>query len=89
MDLIFISFSFTATVPDRPGGIALLTDLLYRNNASIKDIYHERAWLHANVDQVQVKCVVELQGKDHADTLYKALLDEGYPTIWKNIDEEH
>ena len=73
---------FVATVSDRPGGIAKLTDLLYEVGASIKDIYHERAWLHTNVDQVQVKVVVELQGKEHADTLKSTLLDRGYPLIW-------
>jgi threonine dehydratase len=75
--------NFYAEVSDRPGGIAKLTTLLAENNASIKDIYHERAWLHTNVDRVQVKCVVELNGKEHADRLYKALVDNGYPIIWK------
>ncbi len=34
--------NFTATVSDRPGGIAKLTTLLAEEGASIKDIYHER-----------------------------------------------
>lgn len=81
--------NFTATVSDSPGGIAKLTELMCDYGASIKDIYHERAWLHTNVDQVQVKCVVELQGKEHADRLKKALIDEGYPVIWKDLVEEN
>jgi len=79
--------NFTATVSDRPGGIARLTKLLWDQNASIKDIYHERAWLHTNVDQVQVKCVVELQGKEHANRLLAALKEEGYPVIWQKGEE--
>ncbi|KAG7356569.1 threonine dehydratase [Nitzschia inconspicua] len=75
--------NFYAEVSDRPGGIANLTQLLAEMNASIKDIYHERAWLHTSVDRVQVKCVVELNGKEHADRLQKALIDKGYPIIWK------
>jgi threonine dehydratase len=75
--------NFYAEVSDRPGGIANLTSLLAEMNASIKDIYHERAWLHTSVDRVQVKCVVELNGKEHADRLQKALIDKGYPIIWK------
>eukprot|EP00522_Entomoneis_paludosa_P011290 CAMPEP_0172447606 /NCGR_PEP_ID=MMETSP1065-20121228/6884_1 /TAXON_ID=265537 /ORGANISM="Amphiprora paludosa, Strain CCMP125" /LENGTH=444 /DNA_ID=CAMNT_0013198953 /DNA_START=51 /DNA_END=1382 /DNA_ORIENTATION=- len=35
---------FYATVSDRPGGIARLTQHLAEEGASIKDIYHERAW---------------------------------------------
>ena len=76
--------NFTATVSDRPGGIANLTALLHQQGASIKDIYHERAWLHTNVDQVQVKCVVELQGSEHAERLRGALAKAGYPLIWKS-----
>jgi threonine dehydratase len=74
--------NFIATVSDRPGGIARLTALLAEEGASIKDIYHERAWLHTSVDQVQVKCVVELQGKEHAIKLKRALLHEGYDLEW-------
>lgn len=79
--------NFTATVSDRPGGISKLTELLCEMGASIKDIYHERAWLHSNVDQVQVKCVVELQGKEHANQLRRALVEKGYPIVWKTLEE--
>lgn len=74
--------NFYATVSDRPGGIARLTTLLSQEGASIKDIYHERAWLHTNVDQVQVKCVVELQGSEHGKRVKNALLNHGYPVVW-------
>lgn len=74
--------NFYATVSDRPGGIAKLTELLSDMGASIKDIYHERAWLHTSVSQVQVKCVVELQGAEHAKRVQQALLSHGYPLIW-------
>jgi threonine dehydratase len=74
--------NFYATVSDRPGGISKLTQLLFEQGASIKDIYHERAWLHTSVDQVQVKCVVELQGKEHAEKVRNALIAKGYPVIW-------
>jgi threonine dehydratase len=74
--------NFYATVSDRPGGIAKLTLLLSEHGASIKDIYHERAWLHTSVDQVQVKCVVELQGKEHRERVRSALIENGYPIVW-------
>jgi threonine dehydratase len=74
--------NFYATVSDRPGGISGLTTLLSNEGASIKDIYHERAWLHSNVDQVQVKCVVELQGVEHGKRLQNALISAGYPVVW-------
>ena len=79
--------NFEAVVSDRPGGIARLTEVLCEEGASIKDIYHERAWLYTSIDQVRVKCVVELQGKEHAMRLKKALLDKGYPLNWAMDDE--
>ena len=79
--------NFEAVVSDRPGGIARLTEVLCEEGASIKDIYHERAWLYTSIDQVRVKCVVELQGKEHAMRLKKALLNKGYPLNWC-IDDE-
>lgn len=77
--------NFYVTVSDRPGGIAKFTELLSKEGASIKDIYHERAWLHTSVDQVQVKCVVELQGTEHGKQVKNALLAAGYPVAW-NIE---
>lgn len=70
--------NFYVTVSDRPGGISKMTNILFNEGASIKDIYHERAWLHTSVDQVQVKCVVELQGTEHGMKVKQALLDNGY-----------
>ena len=75
--------SFYCTVSDRPGGIANLTLLLSELGASIKDIYHERAWLYTSVDQVQVKCVVELNGKEHGAEVREALTAKGYTFLWE------
>eukprot|EP00536_Pseudo-nitzschia_multiseries_P004710 jgi/Psemu1/237879/estExt_Genewise1.C_800003 len=80
--------NFTAEVSDRPGGIAGLTRLLAEQGASIKDIYHERAWLHTSVDRVLNKCVVELHGKEHARRVKDALVRAGYPIRWNETPWE-
>jgi len=41
-------------------------------------MYHERATLHSNIDQVHVKVVVELQGKEHAQLIEQKLKEHGY-----------
>jgi len=69
---------FTATVSDRPGGIAALSKDMADVGVSIKDIYHERAWLTSRVDQVQVKCVVETTGREHAERAINYLNDKGH-----------
>ena len=63
---------FSVTVPDRPGGLALLTKHIADIGVSVKDLYHERAWA-GSLDKVVVKCVVETNGKQHADQLFQEL----------------
>jgi hypothetical protein len=46
--------------------------------ASVKDIYHERAWLDSDVMSVQIKCVVETRSLEHSKELHDTLLREGY-----------
>lgn len=72
---------FVSTVSDRPGGIAELTRKLSDIGASIKDIYHERAWLTSSVEHVQVKCVIETLGHEHNAEI-KEMLEKTYPTIF-------
>jgi len=57
--------SLTIPVSDRPGGIAELTTHLSQAGASVKDIFHERAWLQSSVDQVIIKAVLETLGPEH------------------------
>jgi len=78
---------FVATVSDRPGGIARLTSLLASEEASVKDIYHERSWLQSSVSNVQMRCVLELRGPEHAKRVREALDREGYPTKWDDIED--
>lgn len=58
---------------DRPGGIAELATKISSTGASIKDIFHERAWLAANVFEVRVRIVVETRDRNHVDELYRVL----------------
>lgn len=52
---------FTCSVSDRPGGIARLTAVLSGQGSSIKDIFHERAWLDSDVSSVSVSVVSALR----------------------------
>jgi len=63
---------FKVMVTDRPGGIANLTARIFAGGGSIKDIYHDRAWVGA-VDKVNITCVVETTGKQHTEALYAEL----------------
>lgn len=71
----------TANVSDRPGGIHELTSVFAELGASIKDVYHERAWLHSQVDRVHVTCVLEVFSADHGQLVRKRL-EEKYEIEW-------
>lgn len=73
---------FVVTVSDRPGGIADLTRLLADYGASIKDIFHERAWLKSEVFHVQVKVVVETRDAEHSAEIEKHLREKYSRVLW-------
>lgn len=68
---------FVAEVSDRSGGLNSLTTILKEMGASVKDVFHERAWLHSSVDRVQIKLIIETTGQEHAEKIKTALLDNG------------
>lgn len=45
---------FSVVIVDRPGGISELCKLCTKLGVSIKDIFHERAWLTSDVFSVKV-----------------------------------
>lgn len=66
-------FIIKVTVSDRPGGIAELCALIAKEGASIKDIFHERAWLKTDVFSVKVRVVLETNDNEHVHRLYEAI----------------
>ena len=67
------------SISDRPGGIAEFTRIVAELGGSVKDIFHERAWLYSSVDQVNLKVVLETFGDDHNDKIV-AELRKYYPS---------
>jgi hypothetical protein len=46
--------------------------------ASIKDIYHERAWLETSISLVRVKFIVEVSSRQQGIDLIRELRRSGY-----------
>ena len=74
---------FTATVTDRPGGLADLTRVIADCGASIQDIVHERAFCGADVFAVSAVCTVETRDHAHIAALHRALKKGGFPLVVK------
>ncbi|TMS33639.1 hypothetical protein L596_001358 [Steinernema carpocapsae] len=64
---------FDVVVSDRPGGIAELATQIAQLGASIKDIFHERAWISTDVFSVRCKVIVETRDAEHVKELEAGL----------------
>ena len=70
---------FTATISDRPGGLARFAGLIAEAGASIIDIAHDRVFADDDLSTVTVHCVVETRDADHIAALHERLRREGFP----------
>ncbi|CAF1225444.1 unnamed protein product [Rotaria magnacalcarata] len=68
------------TVSDRPGSLAQMCKLFSTAGASVKDIYHERAWLKSDMFSVQIQVVLEVRDSEHADEVTK-IISENYEDV--------
>jgi threonine dehydratase len=69
---------FTATISDRPGGLAKFSGLIAEEGASVVAIEHDRAFSSEDISTVIVHCVIETRDKDHIDGLKNRLRREGF-----------
>lgn len=69
---------FTATISDRPGGLARFAGLIAEEGASIMEIDHDRAFASDDVSTVSVHCVVETRDAAHIASLCERLNREGF-----------
>ncbi|CAN5579862.1 threonine ammonia-lyase [soil metagenome] len=71
---------FTATISDRPGGLADLTAQIAAMGASIKQVVHDRAFASSDVSAVNVLCTVETRDRMHLEELLARLAEHGVKT---------
>lgn len=72
---------FTATISDRPGGLARFAGLIAEEGASIIDITHDRAFADDDITTVAVHCVVETRDAEHITALRSRLAREGFRIV--------
>jgi len=79
---------FSATISDRPGGLALFAGIIADEGASIVDIFHDRAFASDDLTKVTVHCVVETRDEDHINALRQRLRSEGFELGRSNTNEK-
>jgi len=70
---------FRAEISDRPGGLALLTEIIAETGASVQHITHERAFGSPDISKVEVTVDVETRDAGHFVKLRNKLRQVGIP----------
>ncbi|HRK31482.1 MAG TPA: hypothetical protein PLD59_10425, partial [Tepidisphaeraceae bacterium] len=69
---------FTATISDRPGGLAAFAQIVSSAGASIKQVTHDREFSGPSIAHVNVQCTVETADREHLQQLYTTLREAGF-----------
>jgi threonine dehydratase len=70
--------SMRVRIPDRPGALAALLAVLAECGTNVLDVEHQRTGKTLHLDEVEVEMQLETRGAEHADSVVRALTDEGY-----------
>ena len=65
-------------VPDRPGGLAELLDLVAQARANLLSVEHQREALPLHVRETGVQLTLETRGREHTEQVLAALAGAGY-----------
>jgi threonine dehydratase len=65
-------------VPDRPGSLAALTQIVARQRANVMEIHHNRTFTKTALGDTLVELVLETRGREHIDDIVRELEGAGY-----------
>jgi threonine dehydratase len=65
-------------VPDRPGGLAELLNLVARERANVVSVAHVREAVRLDVRETGVELTLETRGRGHTEDVLAALRGAGY-----------
>ena len=71
-------FTFAVQLPDRPGELMRVADVLARNNGNIIKLEHNQFVNINRQSGVELRVTLEAFGHDHKKQILQAMLDEGY-----------
>ena len=62
---------------DTPGSLAKLAEIVAKTGASVKDLYHNRAFGRVEPGKVEINLVLETRGHDHIKEILTAFREQG------------
>ncbi len=69
---------FTVDLPDRPGELLRISELLYETNANVIKLDHNQFKTPDRFKRVMLEVTIETNGHDHLTTIMNTLVGEGY-----------
>ena len=76
---------FRTHVPDRPGGLAELLQVIARYGGNVLRIQHDRVFMLAGFWEAQIDVTLETRNEEHIEELHQALTAGGYRVEWPNL----
>ena len=70
--------SLRVELPDRPGSLGRLAQLLGEQEANILHLFHDRLARDLSLDSTRVELILETRNQEHGDRVVRALKAEGY-----------
>jgi threonine dehydratase len=64
-------------VPDKPGGLNAITEVLAKQGANVLQVFHQRASLQYALGETEVEVEFETKGREHTEEIIAALHDSG------------
>jgi threonine dehydratase len=65
-------------LPDRPGQLARVAELVSEANANVVEVLHTRRGRNSLISQVEIELSVETRGSEHAQRVLERLKEAGY-----------
>jgi threonine dehydratase len=65
-------------LPDRPGQLARVAELVSEANANVVEVLHTRRGRNSMISQVEIELSVETRGSEHAQRVLEKLQEAGY-----------
>ncbi len=65
-------------VPDRPGELARLLDLVAEHGANVMDVEHVREGIDLHVRETAIQLVIQVRGPPHGEDILRAVGDAGF-----------
>ncbi len=73
-------------IPDVPGSLSDVTELLGNSNANIIEVRHQRAFTNLSIKSAEVEFVIQTLGTDHLEEIIKTIKDADYDVYLENIE---